>query len=127
MPEIKCYFKKDETIINSIDLSPVTAVKSTTKSTRSLIYDYSNKYIGDLSMHFNGISIRSDTDRSRSGKININLKEPEFNISLDYSSVGIYPNITEPGSIAGVDYNNVPTNVSFVKEDNTYHITIFQN
>ena len=51
MHEIKCYFKIDETIINTIDLSPVTAVKSTTKSTRSVMYDYSNKNIGDLTMH----------------------------------------------------------------------------
>jgi len=127
MPEIKCYFKISETIINTIDLSPVTAVKSTTKSTRSLMYDYSDKYIGDLTMHFNGISIRSDTDRSRSGKININLIEPEFNISLDYSSLGIYPNITQPSSIAAVDYNNIPTNVSFVTDANIVHVTIFQN
>lgn len=136
MPEIKCYFDLNETILNAVDLSPATASKSTTKSTRSNIYRSSHngdhedrkkdKYIGDISMHFNGISISNDSDRSRSGHININLRDPNFNICLQYSSFGIFPNIKQPESFSAADFNGVPTHVTFKTEDNIVYITIFQ-
>ena len=126
MPSFEFFFDTNEHIRNANDLSPPTAEKYTNKSTKAKLYDICGKYVGDICLNFCGIPVMDGESRTRSGDFIINIVDPVINITLPYASFGIFPNVVQSLELKGTDFNGLPTEVIFRKENNYVSMTIKQ-